>query len=105
MTTTTTTAFDLVFAYENKNTHEARNEALTNGNKNFADLIWTMWDKLAEDDPMVDYDEYDFRTNLEWLREMGEYELANKVAEAAGNVYGTEVEEAYRSRVNYRWDY
>lgn len=103
--TTATAAITLVSAYENKCTHEAFNDATANGDKNFADLIWKMWDKLAEDDPTVDYDVYDFGTNLGWLRQMGEHELADKVAEAAGNAYGTEAEEAYRSSVNYRWDY
>lgn len=101
MTTTTATTARTARAYENKNTHEARNEAIVNGNGRFADLIWAMWDKLEEDDPTVSYDEFDFGTNLGWLREMGENELADEIAAEAGNAYGTEeVEAKYRI-----WEY
>lgn len=75
-------------AYETKNTHEARNEAITYGNEYFAALIWNAWKTCDRIDYMAEWSEMDARTIIDTLRNDGKEELANELEAEFAAVYG-----------------
>ena len=75
-------------AYETKNTHEARNEAIEFCNEHFAAIIWNAWRTCERIDYTAEWDEMDFATIISALRENGKHELADELEAEAIRAYG-----------------
>lgn len=75
-------------AYETKNTHEARNEAIEFGNERFAAIIWNAWKTCERIDYMAEWDEMDIATIANVLSENGKGELADELLAEAIKTYG-----------------